>query len=36
LTGIKVGILPLSKDADHTYIGKMLEKMVDLNSLLSG
>jgi dethiobiotin synthetase len=36
LTGIKViGILPFSKGANHAAIGKMLEKTVDLDSLLS-
>jgi dethiobiotin synthetase len=36
LTGIKVlGTLPFSKSANHAVIGKMIEKIVDLDSLLS-
>jgi dethiobiotin synthetase len=36
LTGIKVlGTLPFSKSATHTTVGKMLEKVLDLDSLLS-
>jgi dethiobiotin synthetase len=36
LTGIKIlGILPFSKTVNHNAVGKMLEKAVDLDSLLS-
>jgi dethiobiotin synthetase len=36
LTGGRVlGTLPLSKGANYSVIGKMLEKTVDLDSLLS-
>ncbi|AFU58687.1 dethiobiotin synthase [Candidatus Nitrososphaera gargensis Ga9.2] len=35
LTGIRVlGTLPFSKSANHTIIGKILEKIIDLDSLL--
>jgi dethiobiotin synthetase len=36
LTGVRVlGTLPISKGANYSAIGKMLEKTVDLDSLLS-
>lgn len=36
LTGVKVlGVLPTLKSADHAAIGKVVEKTVDLDSLLS-